>query len=127
MLGGLGAGAVYGVCGEVVSSWYPDRPAARVSMVTGAFGYGSAPLLVWAGLAPAMTLSRVRGGGAAGRGGDRDGGQVPAAGPRGLVAGDGGAPRARAGGGAAAQDARRGAAVRAGPGAAHPGAATPWR
>ncbi|GAA4515772.1 hypothetical protein [Nonomuraea ferruginea] len=55
VLGGLGAGAVYGVCGEVVSSWYPDRPAARVSMVTGAFGYGSAPLLVWAGLAPAMT------------------------------------------------------------------------
>ncbi|MDA0635107.1 hypothetical protein OUY22_16935 [Nonomuraea sp. MCN248] len=55
VLGGLGAGAVYGICSEVVSSWYPDRPAARVSMVTGAFGYGSAPLLVWAGLAPAMT------------------------------------------------------------------------
>lgn len=55
VLGGLGAGAVYGVCAEVVSSWYPDRPAARVSMVTGAFGYGPAPLLVWAGLAPAMT------------------------------------------------------------------------
>ncbi|MFG1943748.1 MFS transporter [Nonomuraea sp. NPDC048826] len=55
VLGGLGAGAVYGVCSEVVSSWYPDRAAARVSLVTGAFGYGSAPLLVWAGLAPAMT------------------------------------------------------------------------
>ncbi|MEV4100216.1 hypothetical protein AB0J42_08125 [Nonomuraea sp. NPDC049649] len=55
VLGGLGAGAVYGVCSEVVSSWYPDRPAARVSMVTGAFGYGSVPLLVWAGIAPAMT------------------------------------------------------------------------
>ncbi|WP_156325433.1 hypothetical protein [Nonomuraea sp. SBT364] len=55
LLGGLGAGAVYGVCSEVVSSWYPDRPASRVSLVTGAFGYGAVPLLVWAGIAPAAT------------------------------------------------------------------------
>ncbi|WP_327584307.1 MFS transporter [Nonomuraea sp. NBC_00507] len=55
LLGGLGAGLVYGVCGEVVSSWYPERPAARVGLITGAFGYGAVPLLVWAGIAPGAT------------------------------------------------------------------------
>ncbi|MBB5778600.1 MFS transporter [Nonomuraea jabiensis] len=55
LLGGLGAGLVYGVCGEVVSAWYPERPAARVGLITGAFGYGAVPLLVWAGIAPAAT------------------------------------------------------------------------
>ncbi|MGV9377644.1 hypothetical protein ACWDRB_17600 [Nonomuraea sp. NPDC003707] len=55
LLGGLGAGLVYGACGEVVSSWYPERPAARVGLITGAFGYGAVPLLVWAGIAPAAT------------------------------------------------------------------------
>ncbi|MFB4266800.1 hypothetical protein [Nonomuraea sp. GTA35] len=54
VLGGLGAGLVYGVCGEVVSSWYPERPAARVGLITGAFGYGAVPLLLWAGIAPSM-------------------------------------------------------------------------
>ncbi|MEV0380235.1 hypothetical protein [Nonomuraea sp. NPDC050643] len=55
LLGGLGAGLVYGVCGEVVSSWYPERPAARVGLITGAFGYGAVPLLVWTGIAPGAT------------------------------------------------------------------------
>ncbi|MGN9837891.1 hypothetical protein ACTMTI_07205 [Nonomuraea sp. H19] len=55
LLGGLGAGLVYGVCGEVVASWYPERPAARVGLITGAFGYGAVPLLVWAGIDPAAT------------------------------------------------------------------------
>ncbi|MFG1696309.1 MFS transporter [Nonomuraea sp. NPDC049309] len=55
VLGGLGAGLVYGVCGEVVSSWYPERPAARVGLITGAFGYGAVPLLLWAGLFPQAT------------------------------------------------------------------------
>ncbi|MGR6922389.1 MFS transporter [[Actinomadura] parvosata] len=55
VLGGLGAGLVYGVCGEVVSSWYPERPAARVGLITGAFGYGAVPLLLWAGIAPGTT------------------------------------------------------------------------
>ncbi|MFC4005783.1 hypothetical protein ACFOY2_01015 [Nonomuraea purpurea] len=55
LLGGLGAGLVYGVCGEVVFSWYPERPAARVGLITGAFGYGAVPLLVWAGIAPGST------------------------------------------------------------------------
>lgn len=56
VLGGLGAGIVYGVCSEVVSSWYPERPAAQVSLVTGAFGYGAVPMLVWVGLAPGAVL-----------------------------------------------------------------------
>ncbi|RVX38283.1 hypothetical protein EDD27_0577 [Nonomuraea polychroma] len=55
LLGGLGAGLVYGVCGEVISSWYPERPAARVGLITGAFGYGAVPLVVWAGIAPGAT------------------------------------------------------------------------
>ncbi|MEV4287636.1 MFS transporter [Nonomuraea bangladeshensis] len=55
LLGGLGAGLVYGVCREVVASWYPERAAARVGLITGAFGYGAMPLLVWAGLAPGAT------------------------------------------------------------------------
>ncbi|TDD02575.1 hypothetical protein E1292_23100 [Nonomuraea deserti] len=55
LLGGLGAGLVYGVCGEVVSAWFPERPAARVGLITGAFGYGAVPLLVWAGIAPGAT------------------------------------------------------------------------
>ncbi|GAA1704704.1 MFS transporter [Nonomuraea bangladeshensis] len=55
LLGGLGAGLVYGVCCEVVASWYPERAAARVGLITGAFGYGAVPLLVWAGLAPGAT------------------------------------------------------------------------
>ncbi|MEU8248292.1 MFS transporter [Nonomuraea sp. NPDC048916] len=52
VLGGLGAGLVYGVCGEVVSSWHPERPATRVGLLTGAFGYGALPLVVWVGLVP---------------------------------------------------------------------------
>ncbi|MFI7634193.1 hypothetical protein [Nonomuraea sp. NPDC049400] len=57
LLGGLGAGLVYGICGEVVSSWYPERPAARVGLITGAFGYGAVPVLVWAGIAPDATAT----------------------------------------------------------------------
>ncbi|WP_181449002.1 hypothetical protein [Nonomuraea aridisoli] len=57
VLGGLGGGLVYGVCGEVVSSWFPERPAARVGLITGAFGYGAVPLLVWAGIAPGATTA----------------------------------------------------------------------
>ncbi|MEU6728238.1 MFS transporter [Nonomuraea wenchangensis] len=57
LLGGLGAGLVYGVCCEVVASWYPERAAARVGLITGAFGYGAVPLLVWAGLAPGATAA----------------------------------------------------------------------
>jgi MFS family permease len=55
LLGGLGAGLVYGACAEVVAAWYPERPASRVGLITGAFGYGAAPLLVWAGIDPSAT------------------------------------------------------------------------
>ncbi|WP_345558918.1 MFS transporter [Nonomuraea rosea] len=55
LLGGLGAGLVYGACAEVVAAWYPERPAGRVGLITGAFGYGAAPLLLWAGIDPSAT------------------------------------------------------------------------
>ncbi|MFG2072209.1 MFS transporter [Nonomuraea maritima] len=57
LLGGLGGGLVYGICGEVVSLWFPERPAARVGLITGAFGYGAVPLLLWAGIAPGATTA----------------------------------------------------------------------
>ncbi|WP_329092136.1 MULTISPECIES: MFS transporter [unclassified Streptosporangium] len=50
LLGGVGAGLVYGSCTEAVARWYPERPAARVGFTTGAFAYGTAPLAVVAGL-----------------------------------------------------------------------------
>lgn len=45
-LGGTGAGLVYAVCTSTVAKWYPDRMAARVGVVTGAFAYGSVPVVV---------------------------------------------------------------------------------
>ncbi|GIH28219.1 hypothetical protein Aph01nite_65290 [Acrocarpospora phusangensis] len=50
LLGGIGAGLVYGACTQTVARWYPDRPAIRVSLVTGAFAYGTIPLAVAVGL-----------------------------------------------------------------------------
>jgi MFS family permease len=50
LLGGIGAGLVYGACTQTVARWYPDRPAIRVSVVTGAFAYGTIPLAVAVGL-----------------------------------------------------------------------------
>ncbi|MER5649562.1 MFS transporter [Streptosporangium sp. NPDC002524] len=50
LLGGVGAGLVYGACTEAVARWYPERPAARVGLTTGAFAYGTAPLAVVAAL-----------------------------------------------------------------------------
>ncbi|MEV2265047.1 MFS transporter [Nonomuraea africana] len=49
LLGGVGGGLVYGVCSRLVAGWYPERSAARVGYVTGAFGYGALPLAVVAG------------------------------------------------------------------------------
>lgn len=43
LLSGTGAGLVYATCSSTVAKWYPERAAARVSMVTGAFAYGSVP------------------------------------------------------------------------------------
>jgi MFS family permease len=48
LLGGTGAGLVYASCTSSVAKWYPERSAARVGVVTGAFAYGSVPVLVLA-------------------------------------------------------------------------------
>ncbi|WP_043841308.1 MFS transporter [Amycolatopsis taiwanensis] len=48
VLGGIGAGLIYGTCLSVVSRWYPEQPA-RTAVVSGAFAYGSIPILVVAG------------------------------------------------------------------------------
>jgi len=46
VLSGTGAGLVYATCSATVAKWYPERAAAKVSLVTGAFAYGSAPFAV---------------------------------------------------------------------------------
>lgn len=43
VLSGTGAGLVYATCSSTVAKWYPERTAAKVSLVTGAFAYGSVP------------------------------------------------------------------------------------
>jgi len=48
VLGGIGAGLVYGTCLSVVARWYPER-SSRTALVSGAFAYGSIPFLVLAG------------------------------------------------------------------------------
>ncbi|GAA3475085.1 hypothetical protein GCM10018965_096380 [Nonomuraea roseola] len=50
LLGGVGGGLVYGVCSRLVAGWYPERSAARVGYVTGAFGYGALPVAIVAGM-----------------------------------------------------------------------------
>lgn len=42
-LSGTGAGLVYAACTSTVAKWHPERAAGRVSLVTGAFAYGSVP------------------------------------------------------------------------------------
>jgi MFS family permease len=46
VLSGTGAGLVYAACTSTVAKWYPERSAAKVSIVTGAFAYGSVPFAV---------------------------------------------------------------------------------
>lgn len=46
VLGGTGAGLVYAVCTSTAQKWFPENPAARVGLVTGAFAYGSAPFVL---------------------------------------------------------------------------------
>lgn len=64
VLGGTGAGLVYAASTSTVAKWYPERSAARVSLVTGAFAYGSVPVVVAvvlgldaATLVPALTVA----------------------------------------------------------------------
>lgn len=46
IVGGTGAGLVYAACTSVVAAWYPERRGMRVGQVTGAFAYGSVPVVV---------------------------------------------------------------------------------
>lgn len=46
VLGGIGAGLVYATCIATVTEWFPERTASRVSVVSGAFGYGAIPFVV---------------------------------------------------------------------------------
>lgn len=46
VLSGTGAGIVYATCSATVAKWYPERQAAKVSLATGAFAYGSVPFAV---------------------------------------------------------------------------------
>jgi MFS family permease len=48
VLGGIGAGLIYGTALSVVAKWYPERPA-RMAFVSGAFAYGSVPFILLAG------------------------------------------------------------------------------
>ncbi|MEU4697852.1 hypothetical protein [Nonomuraea dietziae] len=106
LLGGVGGGLVYGVCSRLVAGWYPERSAARVGYVTGAFGYGALPVAIVAGMtvgAGDARSSEPDGAGDGGAGaltpGAGDGGAgalTPGAGDGGLGAltagiGDGGA------------------------------------
>ncbi len=54
VVGGTGAGLVYGACLASVASWYPDRPA-RVGLASGAFAYGAIPFIIVAGFATDLT------------------------------------------------------------------------
>ncbi|MER7082047.1 Nitrate/nitrite transporter NarK [Saccharopolyspora kobensis] len=47
VLGGTGAGLVYAACTSTAGKWFPERAAARVGFVTGAFAYGSVPFVLW--------------------------------------------------------------------------------
>jgi MFS family permease len=46
VLSGTGAGLVYAACTSTVAKWYPERSAAKVSVATGAFAYGSVPFAI---------------------------------------------------------------------------------
>lgn len=62
VLSGTGAGLVYATCSSTVAKWYPERQAAKVSLATGAFAYGSVPFAIaflLAPAAPALTVTAV--------------------------------------------------------------------
>jgi MFS family permease len=62
VISGTGAGIVYATCSATVAKWYPERQAAKVSLATGAFAYGSVPFAIaflFAPLAPALTITAI--------------------------------------------------------------------
>ncbi|MBP2367989.1 MFS transporter [Pseudonocardia parietis] len=68
VVGGIGAGLVYAVCTSTVAKWYPERSASAVGIVTGAFAYGSVPVVVASvvaldasSLQPVLTIAAVVG------------------------------------------------------------------
>jgi MFS family permease len=52
VLGGIGAGLIYGTSLSVVARWFPEQPA-RTALVSGAFAYGCIPFVLLAGEVPA--------------------------------------------------------------------------
>ncbi|PRX96483.1 MFS transporter [Allonocardiopsis opalescens] len=50
VLCGVGAGLVYHTCTSTVARWYPERPATRAGLVSGAFAYGAIPVIAVFGL-----------------------------------------------------------------------------
>jgi MFS family permease len=48
LLGGTGVGLVYATCVATVARWYPERSAASVGFVGGAFAFGAVPFAVLA-------------------------------------------------------------------------------
>jgi MFS family permease len=47
--GGIGTGLVYVACIGIVTEWFPERIATATGFVSGAFGYGAVPFVVFAG------------------------------------------------------------------------------
>jgi MFS family permease len=56
VLSGTGAGLVYATCTSTVAKWYPERQAAKVSLATGAFAYGTVPFAIAFLLGPLTPL-----------------------------------------------------------------------
>ncbi len=46
LLTGTGAGLIYHTCTSTVAAWYPERQGTRTGFVSGAFAYGSLPVIV---------------------------------------------------------------------------------
>jgi MFS family permease len=62
ILSGTGSGLVYATCSSTVAKWYPERQAAKVSLATGAFAYGSVPFAVaflFGPVTPMLTVTAV--------------------------------------------------------------------
>lgn len=45
VLGGAGAGLVYGTCINMVGKWFPEKRGAKTGFVNGGFAYGSLPFI----------------------------------------------------------------------------------
>jgi MFS family permease len=59
VLSGTGAGIVYATCSSTVAKWYPERQAAKVSLATGAFAYGSVPFAIAFLLGPTTPMLTI--------------------------------------------------------------------